>query len=51
MFQAYTPSIKWINSSHCKLTFLQKIKGWEAVITNCRDLDHFRKELEASIKV
>jgi hypothetical protein len=51
MFQFYAPSIKWIDSSHCKLTFLQKNKGWEAVINNCRDLNQLLKDQASNMKV
>ena len=51
MFHIYTPSIKWIDSSHCKLTFLQKLKGWEAVLNNCRDQPQLLKDQSANFKV
>lgn len=51
MFQLYGPSIKWIDASHCRLTFTQKIKGWQAVVSCCKDFDSFRRQVEEGIKV
>jgi hypothetical protein len=45
MFQLYAPTIKWVNSSHVKLTFMQKNQGWEAVVNNCKDVSTFLRDL------
>lgn len=34
MFFNQNPSIKWIDSSHCKLIFESKMLGWQMVVEN-----------------
>jgi len=46
MFQFYSPSIKWINASHCRLTFMSKTQGWDAVINNCLDFENLKKYIQ-----
>jgi hypothetical protein len=51
IFQSNSPSIKWIDASHCRLTFMTKIQGWDAVINNCLDFEYLKRYMLENEKV